>query len=208
MKIKKNKAFTLIELMIVISIISLLLLFSYAPYNFYQSKAKVRIASREVAQSLYEAKNMAISWVTLLNDTNKKNKIVAIFMTKDEEKNNQINYYFVDFWNYQDKEWKLNESLKDKIWEILKQENLQKTKKLQNSVLFKNFEFWNNKYNEISIIYAASSWNIKIFWKENNNWKEIKDDKIWINISFKNTDSDLLNKKITYYIKTNIVDYN
>lgn len=207
MKIKKNKAFTLIELMIVISIISLLLLFSYAPYNFYQSKAKVRIASREVAQSLYEAKNMAISWVTVWNDTDKKNKIVAIYMTNKNDKNNQINYYFDDFWDYQNKEWKLNEDLN--ISKILKSENLQKTKKLQNSVLFKNFEFWNNnEYSEISIIYAASSWNIKIFWKENNSWKEIDDDKIWINISFKNTDSDLLNKKITYYIKTNIVDYN
>jgi hypothetical protein len=35
----------------------------YAPYSLYQQKAKLKLASRELSQSFYEAKNMAVSGI-------------------------------------------------------------------------------------------------------------------------------------------------
>jgi hypothetical protein len=39
----------------------MLMLIAYAPYQYYEKKSKLRLASREISQSFYEAKNMAIS---------------------------------------------------------------------------------------------------------------------------------------------------
>ncbi|MDR0772512.1 MAG: type II secretion system GspH family protein [Candidatus Peribacteria bacterium] len=62
-KQKKTKAFTLIELLVVITIIFMLMMTVYAPYSLYQQKAKLKLASRELSQSFYEAKNMAVSGI-------------------------------------------------------------------------------------------------------------------------------------------------
>ncbi|MFC1798000.1 prepilin-type N-terminal cleavage/methylation domain-containing protein [Patescibacteria group bacterium] len=56
-----KKAFTMIELMITITIIGILTMVTYAPYNYYQNKGKLKITAREVSQLLYEARNMAIN---------------------------------------------------------------------------------------------------------------------------------------------------
>jgi hypothetical protein len=39
----------------------MLVLATYTPYNYYMNKAKVKSASREISQALYEARNMAIN---------------------------------------------------------------------------------------------------------------------------------------------------
>jgi prepilin-type N-terminal cleavage/methylation domain-containing protein len=53
--------FTLIELMITITIIVVLTMMTYAPYNYYQNKAKLKITLRQVSQLLYESRNMAVN---------------------------------------------------------------------------------------------------------------------------------------------------
>jgi prepilin-type N-terminal cleavage/methylation domain-containing protein len=58
--IKNNKAFTLIEFMVAITIMAIMLLIVYAPYSYYSNKAKVKITSKEISQILFEARNMAI----------------------------------------------------------------------------------------------------------------------------------------------------
>jgi hypothetical protein len=47
--------------MIAITIVAFLMIASYAPYSYYQNKAKLKVATREISQVLYEAKNMAIN---------------------------------------------------------------------------------------------------------------------------------------------------
>lgn len=202
--LKNKKGFSLIELMIVIVIIWLMLMLSYAPYNLYQSKAKLRVATREVAQSIYEAKNMAVSWVTLKDDTSwkKQNKIVWIYLSKEDSKKNNIYYYIDDFWPYQTNEWKITAD-KDKIQDILKDEKIFKTKNMQQNIWLQDF----SGNEEIFILFAASSWETKIFWKNWWSWNEVSSDSIKINMSFWNSTSDILKKEITYYTKTNIIDY-
>ena len=56
-----KKAFTLIELIISITIVVILTVTSYAPYSYYQNKAKLKITTREISQLLYDSRNMAMN---------------------------------------------------------------------------------------------------------------------------------------------------
>jgi prepilin-type N-terminal cleavage/methylation domain-containing protein len=58
-KINKS-AFTIIELVIVVSILAMLMMMSYAPYMFYQDKLRVKLASKDIGQVLYTYRNLAI----------------------------------------------------------------------------------------------------------------------------------------------------
>lgn len=208
MKNQRKKAFTLVELMIVIIIIWLMALLSYAPYNLYQKKAQLRVASREVSQAFYESKNMAVSgveWIKNWTPTEKENKIVILHLNSATWQDHKIDYYLDEFNKYQENNWEFKSPLNlDLSW--LKKE---KTKDLQKWILIKDLKIWSSTYKEIAIIYAAASWNIKILWKDSSstNFSEIIWDKLEVIISYGDTDSDFLKKTLTYYLKTNIVDY-
>ena len=63
MKADRNSllpAFTLIELMVVVTIISLVTLMTYLPYAHHQKKVLVKQASKEFSQSLQDGRNLAI----------------------------------------------------------------------------------------------------------------------------------------------------
>jgi len=47
--------------MIAITIVVILSVVTYVPYNHYQNKAKLKLASREISQGFYEAKTIASS---------------------------------------------------------------------------------------------------------------------------------------------------
>ena len=58
---KTKEAFTLVELMVVITIMVILSMMVYAPYQHFQTKQKVRNSAKIVSQTLYEARNLAIN---------------------------------------------------------------------------------------------------------------------------------------------------
>ena len=58
-----SQAFTLIELMVVISIIILISVSFYSPYGFHQKKVSLKMGAKEISQSLAEARNMAINGI-------------------------------------------------------------------------------------------------------------------------------------------------
>ena len=53
-------AFTLVELMVAITIMGILMFASYIPYEHHQKKVALRLAAKEISQSLSEARNLAI----------------------------------------------------------------------------------------------------------------------------------------------------
>lgn len=59
---KNQKWFTLIELLIVITISFILMTLTFANYNYYQNVAKVKLGAKEVSQSISESRNAAIAW--------------------------------------------------------------------------------------------------------------------------------------------------
>lgn len=188
-KTKQNKkAFTLVELMIVIVIMVLMMTLTYAPYNYYQQKAKLKIASREISQSIYEARNFAVSGVETKSGTTFSNNSIWVFLDNTEWKNHQIYFYT---YPYDTKTWSLdkpNSSIK-----------LLKTKDLQDWVLI-------NGTGSILFFYESISWNPTIL-EFDSSWKKIIDEPVDIKFSYKNSTSENLQKTINYNPKTNTVNY-
>lgn len=56
----QTAAFTLIELIVVITIIGIISLSVYMPYSHHQKKTLLHQASKELSQSLSEARNLAV----------------------------------------------------------------------------------------------------------------------------------------------------
>jgi len=54
-------AFSLLELIVVITIIGIISMAAYLPYAHHQKKVLVKQAAREVTQSLSDARNLAIN---------------------------------------------------------------------------------------------------------------------------------------------------
>lgn len=211
MKNNKKSAFTLIELMVVIAIMWVLLMFSYAPYDLYQNKARLKLATREVSQSLYDAKQKATSGIEWTCErwwaVEKCNKTVVLVLDAENWKDWVINYYFVDFKDFENDDKTFKDTKVDDIWNQKPDEE----KQLQQWVVFDGFWQTENDYTKIKIFYTAVTWEVNIFWYKNwlnrehitsSSSKNIK-----IFFSYKNSTSSSLKKTITYYIKTNIVDY-
>ena len=54
-----STGFTLLELVVVISIMMILLIFSIAPYSYYADKARVRLSVERIEQIMNKAKLLA-----------------------------------------------------------------------------------------------------------------------------------------------------
>lgn len=195
-KVLKNKAFTLIELLIVISIMMIVLIFSYSPYNMYQNKARLKLATREVAQSLYEARNMAVSWVQTKDDKWEfKNKSVWILLSSEDWKNENVYYYFYN-----------HDLTYDSL--VFPHFEAEKIKNIQDWVYIVWFSSWEKEFKNILLFYKSVKWEVKVIWFDDSwNKTEITSDTVKIKFSFKKSNLDFLKKEITYYLKTNIVDY-
>jgi prepilin-type N-terminal cleavage/methylation domain-containing protein len=63
----KKSGFTIIELMIVITMISIISLATYMPYAHHQKKTLIKQAAREITQSLSEARNLATNGLSTLS---------------------------------------------------------------------------------------------------------------------------------------------
>lgn len=55
-RFSKTAGFSLVELMVVIAVVSMLAVLTYAPYSYYSDIAKVRISAEKIEQTFSEAK--------------------------------------------------------------------------------------------------------------------------------------------------------
>jgi hypothetical protein len=159
------------------------------------NKAKVKSASREISQALYEARNMAINW----NSRGSNISIWVYFDSSNTEKNKikflsyPYNFSWLQIQKDTDSNIKLLKtySLGDKIW-------IQKISSASNSNM-----------DNILFFFPSISWEPKIFyWDWFNLRQEITDNDLDIYYSFNwaNIWTPLSNK-ITYFRETNITDY-
>lgn len=184
-----KKWFTLIELMVSITIIAILSIMSYSPYSYYQNKASLKITAREVSQLLYESRNMAVNWAIW----NQWNVSIWVYFDTSSILNNQIKVFSfphdMDKLNILNTEW----------WNI----RLIKTLTLKKWILIEKIE---DKWN-LLFFFDSITWNLSyynwVWWTRNN----VTDDIVSINFSFKWSTSPNLNKTINYYTNTNIIDY-
>jgi hypothetical protein len=154
------------------------------------------LASSEISQSFYEAKNMAVSWIKeIKNDTENyesENKAVWLYLTTQEWKNGKLVFYSYPY----DVE---NDNIV--LWN---EENIIKTNPLQEWIKINNLSnYWN-----LLFFFHSISWDLDIFTFNSENEKiEILDEKIEIKFSYMNATTSSLQKKLIYFRNTNIVDY-
>lgn len=190
---KKNKkfAFTLIELVIAITIFFMLVTMTYAPYNYYINKAKIRTSIREISQSLYEVRNMAINWAY-------SNSNISVWLYIDAEGNSNklqfFSYPFLYTWA--------------QITNILSPDiKLIKTYDLQPNINIIDIDW----YTKGLFLFESITWNgLYYYWDSTGtrNNINIADNEIKINLSYKWAPIwSPLAWELIYYTNTNIVDY-
>lgn len=186
----RKSAFTIIELIVAISIAITLMIVTYLPYWHYQNKAKLKLASREISQSFYEAKAMAVSWIKDIS----WNRSIALYFNINSPDDDKI-VFFTYPHNIEEDFITNVES-----WNI----KILKTKLIQDNI---KIDYLNWKDN-LLFFYDSITWSSKIY-TFNSSWKtEVLDNKISIKFSYKKSLSDSLRKELIYFKNTNIIDYN
>jgi len=188
---KLKKWFTLIELMITITVIWIISLAAYAPYWYYEKKAKLRNTASLITQVLYEARNKAINWVVWINGN------VSIWVLFDSHNKNEINIfsypYNIDYTH-------ISYSETSEVKKI-------KTVYLDEWIQIDSIE-WGD---DLLFFFNSIDWKIKYFKKwptwliVHVTWSTYDD--IWINFSYMWSNSINLKKSISYFTSTNIIDY-
>lgn len=184
-----KKAFTLIELMISITIIVILTMVSYAPYNYYQNKAKLKVTTREVSQLLYESRNMAINWA-IWNAWNISIWVYFDSSITEKDKIKVFSYpHDIDHLDITYLEW----------WDV----KLLKTLILKKWIWIDSIESKDN----LLFVFDAITGDLKYY-----NWigwvrTIVNEDSIAINFSYKWSTSPNLARTINYFTNTNIIDY-
>jgi len=188
-----NSWFTLVEMLIAITIFILIVMFTYVNYAYYQNIASVKIWIKEVSQTIREARNMAVNWLNIQN-TNQDT-----FVYFDFDDNRSITIYSADF-NIDDDvnfdyEWSFDFSKLNKI----KKRELPRWVQIDSS--------WDKN---ILLRFKAISWEGIIYNIDRNNPNDISntiDNEIYLDISFRWASFWPLHTELKYFKNTNMIDY-
>ncbi len=188
MKKDNKKAFSLIELLVVITILIIVSLLIYSPYLFYRQKALLRQWVKEVSKSIYEARNIAMNWSTSWSWN------LSIWIYFDSSNNDTITFlsYPYSFTGTQITRtpWpdiKILKTIKLPEWI-----EIEKVWGQDNALFFFSSIFWEWKY---------------YYFDPSRQEFPLTDNKIDIDINYDGATIDILKKKIFYYVLTNIIDY-
>jgi len=181
------KWFTLIEMLIAITIFFIIVVMSYVPYSYYQNKAKLRISVKEISQSISEAKNLAIngytnSWI---------NNSIWLYFDTSSDKIKYFSYPYTYSWSQIQISWDSNIKLiKEK--KMLPWIKLDKIEWNENILMFFSAIYW--------------TWSF-YYWDEDWNRQNLSQNIINIDISYKWATTPNLQKTIRYYKNTGMIDY-
>ncbi|QFR38764.1 hypothetical protein A9Q91_00835 [Candidatus Gracilibacteria bacterium 28_42_T64] len=187
----KQDGFTVVELIIAITIFFMLSMASFVPYNYYVNKAKLKTTVKEISQSIYEARNMAINGV--ISSTG--NVSIGIYFDNSEEENNKIHFLSYPY-SFTGVDISTSGSEIESIKTLVLQPGMQ-------------IDSIHGNENGLFFFQAISGSSEYFYW-ESGIRKDILtagEDTIDISISYKGSTTRNLQKNITYYIKTNIIDY-
>lgn len=178
---KKNiNWFTLIELLISMTIFFIIVTMTYVNYAYYQNIAKVKISVKELSQSINEARNLAISWY----DKNWINQ--SIWILFDLSNSNEIKFYNFNY----------------NSWIILNDNNIIKIKKLQDKTNIKYISWKNKVMIYFSSIYAKPEiYDLDLWLNIFSTWV------LDFSLSFWNSTQFPLKRELKYIKSTNVVDY-
>lgn len=182
MNIKNKSWYSLIELIIAITIFVIISLIVFAPYGFYMNKAKVKHTNKELSQAIYEAKNMAINGTT----TSSWNVSIWIYI-----EDNSYSLYSFDH-NI------LPSNINLSNWYLIEK------RMLQPWIHIDEFQ-WEDQ----GIIFFRSITATGLVFKWNNFdlVDALNQNEIYIKYSYKWADNPSLKNTLQYYQDTQIVDY-
>ena len=189
MKLLSNiRGFTLIEFIIAMTIFFIVSGAAYIPYSHYQQKGLLNQGVKEIAQSLYETRNLSINGL----ESGTGNVSVGLYFNTDESYNQQLLYFtyphtFTGSQIYPEE----NDDI-----------HIYKVKELPVGV---QLESVNEKKNMLVVFQSISGTATYYSWDE---WRqEFLPDEVNIHISYKWSTSPVLQRTITYYTQWNIADY-
>ena len=191
--VSRHFAFTLIEIVIVVTIVAFLSVVTYVPYQHYNSKAKIRHTEKEISQLLYDARNMAINGV-VLDGINDSNTAIWVFFNSSLSKI-QLYQFPHELEIY---EMHVNMSTSHGI--LLQEVTLQPGVQIDSIA-------WSDRW---MLLFQAISWEGSYHYidTDGNHWTDITDTEIEIIFSFWWAVYPWpLSSKIIYMTDTNIVDY-
>ncbi len=174
--------FTLIELMIVITILGMVSLATYLPYAHHQKKVLVKQGVKEIVQSLTEARNLAINGI----NTGSWNLHVGLYFSSWAT---QVSYYTLGH------TWSLDFS-------TLSSAELLKTKALPQGIQINDISTSND---ESLFVFNAISGSGAIFSRPDSGIST--PNIVRILASYKWATTPVLQKEIEYYTRSYISDY-
>lgn len=189
MKYSQNSAFTLIELMVAITIFVLLWSMVFWPYAYYLNKSKVKHTQKEVTQLIYEAKNMALNGIVW------EDKNISVWVFFDTNQADRIDVISFDYDKTAD-DIQTNPNLVNDA--LSKKPIISLT--LQPGITFQEIS-----WEEIGLIYFQAingSWWLLA----GNSFSQISGNSDIV-FAYKDATSWALRKAITYIPDTQIVDY-
>lgn len=188
--------FTLVEMMIVISVIFIIGLTVYAPYNHFANVAKLKQSVKEISQSLYEARNMAINWTEWTNG----NTSIWLYIH-----DNIMTYY-----SYPYGIDPLNISIEDRVMGIntTSETHILKEYTIQPGVTIEPIEWQDNILFYFSAIEGVVNYYyFDSTWRHDIDLTANPEEIITIEVSYKGSTSSIMRKELQYLTKTNIIDY-
>lgn len=185
-----KRAFTLIELIITITIIVLIWGATFMNFAYSQNKMNLKLTAKDVSQALYNARNMAINWL----DSNSWNVSVWVYFDNSNDNKNKITFFSYPFNLDINSTDLLNTDARRLIKEI----------SFSNSI---ELNWVEDKDKFLFLFQAISGSWYYYYWDSTSTkipytWEDID-----IMISFKGAESTNLSKNIKYIIWTNIIDY-
>lgn len=152
---QSKKAFTMIEIMIVITIIAILSVGFYIPYNFYSNISRVKVSKEILTQTLNEGKS-SVAWVVTSPYMDAKNQNIAIFIKKW---NNFIDMIWFDY----DYSW----SLSRHYWHYIKNIDLESNVEISKIKTLNS----STEFDETILYYKAPNWELTIYsWPSSIYW--------------------------------------
>lgn len=185
------KAFTLIELIITITIMVMISGATYMNFAYSQNKINLKLTAKDISQALYNARNLAINWL----DSSSWNVSVWVYFNNSVDSKNKISFFSYPY------------DLDINSTDLL---NTSKRKDIKEIKFHKSIELnWVEEKDKFIFLFQAITWSgIYYYWDNNSTIKKpfVWDD-IDIKVSFKWAESSNLSKNIKYIIGTNIIDY-
>lgn len=178
-----SRAFTLLELMITITLFLMVSITIYVPYHFYQQKSHLKIATKQVEQFIQTARNSAV-----YGTASGSNLSFGLYL----ESGSQGGVFLFTYPFTQETET------------LSRDTSIARQLQLEPWVYVESIA----NYSNMLLFFEAISWKAQLLYWDNAGIKnEYTSNTLDIDLSYKWSDSQALQKTIRYYVDTHITDY-